>query len=155
MKGQALNEQAVQQYLYDHIPLSRAMQVAVSSVQPDEVILSAPLAPNINHQETVFGGSASAVAILAAWSLLHVRLNIAGIKSQLVIQGNTMQYELPIRGTFTARAYITEPAAWQRFVRTFERRGRARISVTSVLEYEGRQAGILQGEFVALAPEAN
>ena len=155
MKGQALNEQAVQQYLYDHIPLSRAMQVAVSSVQPDEVILSAPLAPNINHQETVFGGSASAVAILAAWSLLHVRLNIAGIKSQLVIQGNTMQYELPISGTFTARAYITEPAAWQRFVRTFERRGRARISVTSVLEYEGRQAGILQGEFVALAPEAN
>ncbi len=155
MKGQALNEQTVQQYLYDHIPLSRAMQVEVSSVQPNEVILSAPLAPNINHQETVFGGSASAVAILAAWSLLHVRLNTAGIASRLVIQGNTMQYELPISGTFTARAYIAEPAAWQRFVRTFERRGRARISVTSVLEYEGRQAGILQGEFVALAPEAN
>ncbi|WP_353155820.1 thioesterase domain-containing protein [Herminiimonas fonticola] len=150
-----MNEQTVQQYLYDHIPLSRAMQVEVSSVQPNEVILSAPLAPNINHQETVFGGSASAVAILAAWSLLHVRLNTAGIASRLVIQGNTMQYELPISGTFTARAYIAEPAAWQRFVRTFERRGRARISVTSVLEYEGRQAGILQGEFVALAPEAN
>lgn len=155
MKGQALNEQTVQQYLYDHIPLSRAMQVEVSSVQLNEVILSAPLAPNINHQETVFGGSASAVAILAAWSLLHVRLNTAGIASRLVIQGNTMQYELPISGTFTARAYIAEPAAWQRFVRTFERRGRARISVTSVLEYEGQQAGILQGEFVALAPEAN
>ncbi|CAL60301.1 Conserved hypothetical protein, putative thioesterase [Herminiimonas arsenicoxydans] len=155
MKGQSLNEQAVQQYLYDHIPLSRAMQVEVSSVQPDEVILSAPLAPNINHQKTVFGGSASAVAILAAWSLLHVRLDAAGIKSQLVIQSNTMQYELPISGTFTARATIAEPAAWQRFVRTFERRGRARISVTSVLEYEGRQAGCLQGEFVALAPVAN
>ncbi len=155
MKGRTLNEQAVQQYLHDHIPLSRAMQVEVLSVQPDAVVLSAPLAPNINHQETVFGGSASAVAILAAWSLLYVRLNIAGIASRLVIQGNTMQYELPISGTFTARATITEPAAWQRFVRTFERRGRARISVTSVLEYEGRQVGSLQGEFVALAPEAN
>lgn len=154
MKGQTLNEQAVQQYLYEHIPLSRAMQVVVLSAQADEVILSAPLAPNINHQATVFGGSASAVAILAAWSLLHVRLQSAGIASQLVIQANTMQYDLPISGTFTARACMEDAAAWQRFLHTYQRRGKARITVTSILEYEGRQAGRLQGEFVALAPAA-
>jgi len=51
-----LNELAVQQYLHDHIPLSKAMQVTVLSAQTDSVILSAPLAPNINGKETVFGG---------------------------------------------------------------------------------------------------
>lgn len=148
-----MNEQALQQYLYDHIPLSRAMQVEVLEVQPSEVILLAPLAPNINHMATVFGGSASAVAILAAWSLLHTRLAHAAIANQLVIQSNTMHYSLPIVGDFTARAHIAEGADWQRFVRTFERKGRARIAVTAVLEYAGRQAGKLQGEFVALPPD--
>ncbi len=150
---QILNEQAVQQYLHDHIPLSKAMQVEVLSVQPDTVILSAPLAPNINHKETVFGGSASAVAILAAWSLLHTRLQGAGLRSQLVIQSNTMNYLLPINGTFTARSFIEDAADWPRFVRMFERKGRARMVVSSVLEYDGQQVGALRGEFVALAVE--
>ena len=145
-----MNEQAVQQYLHDHIPLSKAMQVTVLSVQRDSVILSAPLAPNINHKETVFGGSASAVAILAAWSLLHTKLKSAAIKSELVIQSNTMNYLLPIHGAFTARSYIEDANDWSRFVRMLERKGRARIAVTSVLEYEGQQVGRLTGEFVAL-----
>lgn len=150
-----LNEQAVQQYLHDHIPLSKAMQVEVVSVKTDEVVLSAPLAPNINHKETVFGGSASAVAILAAWSLLHTKLKSAAVNSQLVIQSNTMNYLLPINGTFTARSFIEGAADWPRFVRTLERKGRARIAVTAVLEYDGQQVGRLTGEFVALATEAH
>jgi thioesterase domain-containing protein len=97
-------------YLHQHIPISRAMQVAVVELAPGSVTLRAPLAPNINHRETVFGGSASAVAILAAWSLLHVRLASAGITSRLVIQHNTMSYDLPIAGAFTARRHAGEPA---------------------------------------------
>jgi thioesterase domain-containing protein len=145
-----LNEQALQQYLYDHIPLSKAMQVEVRSVTANEVVVSAPLAPNINHRETIFGGSASAVAILAAWSLLHTRLKSAGIDSRLVIQSNTMDYDLPIAGTFTARAFIEEADSWQQFVRMLTSKGKARITVRSILEYDGVQTGRLQGEFVAL-----
>ncbi|MGZ3160114.1 MAG: YiiD C-terminal domain-containing protein, partial [Burkholderiaceae bacterium] len=101
----------LEQYLHDHIPLSRAMQVSVVSVQSDSVILRAPLAPNINHQDTIFGGSASAVAILAAWALVQTRLKTAGISNRLVIQRNTMNYELPIAGTFTARSFIQTTGA--------------------------------------------
>jgi hypothetical protein len=35
----------LQEYLHDHIPLSRAMQVAVVLVEEDSVVLSAPLRP--------------------------------------------------------------------------------------------------------------
>ncbi len=93
----------LEKYLHEQIPMSKAMQVSVVEVKPEAVVLSAPLAPHINHQETVFGGSASAVAILAAWSLLHTRLKSSGISSRLVIQRNIMNYERPISGTFTAR----------------------------------------------------
>ena len=38
------------------------MGVRVVSAAFDRVELSAPLAPNINHRDTLFGGSAAAIA---------------------------------------------------------------------------------------------
>jgi thioesterase domain-containing protein len=139
----------LQAYLHQHIPLSRAMEVSVLESSLARVVLSAPLAPNINHRETVFGGSASAVAILAAWSMLHLRLSAHGLGSRLVIQRNTMAYGLPIDGTFTAVAEAPSEAAWRAFVRVYERKGLGRIEQASVLMYHGQLAGKLTGEFVA------
>ncbi|MFA6457093.1 MAG: YiiD C-terminal domain-containing protein [Bacteroidota bacterium] len=141
----------LEKYLHEHIPVSHMMQVAVITIENDSVVLRAPLAPNINHRETVFGGSASAIAILAAWSLLHVRLRRAGFSSRLVIQRNTMEYELPISGDFIARSFLNNPEKWESFLNMLSRKGKARISVASVLEYEGGTAGTFLGDFVALS----
>jgi thioesterase domain-containing protein len=140
----------LQQYLYDHIPLSKAMQVAVENISPENVVLSAPLPPNINHRNTLFGGSASAVAILAAWSLLHTRLNGEGIASRLVIQRNTMSYDSPIDGTFTAVSFLADSQEWPRFLRMLQRKGKARIAMRAELHFNEQVAGRLEGEFVAL-----
>ena len=140
----------LQAYLHEHIPLSKAMAVEAVSVSDAEVVLSAPLEPNINHRETVFGGSASAVAILSAWSLLHTRLQAEGIACQLVIQRNLMDYDLPIAGAFQARAALADPQDWPRFLLILSRKRRARIAVSAILEFQGRQAGRFSGEFVAL-----
>jgi len=145
----------LEQYLHGHIPMSKAMQVSVLSVQTDAIILTAPLEPNINHRATIFGGSASAVAILAAWSLLHIRLKRAGISSVLVIQSNTMSYASPISGPFTARSFVHGGAAWESFMRMLQRKGRARVTISSVLEYKGQIAGEFRGEFVALGAGAH
>ena len=145
-----MNSIELQQYLHNYIPLSKAMEVTVVNVQPDGITLSAPLAPNINHRDTVFGGSASAVAILAAWSLLHTRLTSSGISSRLVIQRNSMHYERPISGTFTARSFILTGTTWALFLRMLQRKGRARITVSCVIEYDGQVVGQFEGEFVAL-----
>ena len=51
---------AVERYLHRHIPLTAAMGVRVAAVTLQRAELRAPLAPNINHRETVFGGSAAA-----------------------------------------------------------------------------------------------
>jgi thioesterase domain-containing protein len=141
----------LQAYLHEHIPLSRAMQVSVVSASVEEVVLGAPLAPNINHRETVFGGSASAVCILAAWSLVHVRLQAAGTPAKLVIHRNLMEYLLPVHGDFLSRARITSEDAWRHFARVFERRGKSRIAVAATLEIDGVVAGRLAGTFVAVS----
>lgn len=143
----------LEQYLHGHIPLSKAMQVSVVSIHLDSVVVSAPLEPNINHRHTVFGGSESAIAILAAWSLLHTRLTGAGSTCRLVIRRNTMEYTAPILGAFTAKATLANEADWQPFAERLERKGKARIDVVSVIEFEGEVAGRLEGEFVALTLE--
>lgn len=141
---------ALQEYLHQHIPLSKAMQVTVLAATESGVTLSAPLAPNINHRETVFGGSASAVAILSAWALLYVRLERTGVQGRVVIRRNTMRYELPMTDTFTALASPPDSAAWDRLLSTLGRRRPARVVVKSVLYCKGVKAGELEGEFVAL-----
>lgn len=154
MPSRADRESDLQGYLHKQIPLSAAMQVSVRSVTADSVVLEAPLEPNINHKSTVFGGSASALGILAAWSLVHLRLADEGLRGEIVIQSNRMDYERPMCGTFTASSSLVDPAAWNAFVKTLRRRKRARIEVQSLLHFGGAVAGRLTGRFVAFLHEA-
>lgn len=136
-------------YLHAHIPLSAAMQVAVVSVSPEAVTLAAPLAPNINHRSTAFGGSVSTLAILSAWSLVNLRLRAEGHHTRLVIQSNRMEYDTPIESDFTATAMLADAAAWPAFVKLLTRRGRARLVVQSVVRCGEVVGGRFEGEFVA------
>jgi thioesterase domain-containing protein len=145
-----MDETQLTAYLHDHIPLSRAMAVSVRKADIGNVILEAPLAPNINHRETLFGGSASAIAILAAWTLLFVRLQDEARECRVVIQRNSMAYKNPIAGTFTAVAIAPDADTWARFLKALDRRGRARIEVASELWSAGKRSGRLEGIFVAL-----
>ncbi|MEJ5976953.1 YiiD C-terminal domain-containing protein [Novosphingobium sp. PS1R-30] len=139
----------LEEYLHRQIPLSAAMQVAVRSAAPDSVVLAAPLEPNINHKHTAFGGSVSALGILAAWSLVHLRLTAENLRGEIVIQSNSMDYDRPIAGAFTAVSALADVEAWPGFIRMLTRRKRARIAVRSELIYRGEVAGCLTGRFVA------
>lgn len=126
------------------------MHISVASISPESVVLGAPLSPNINHRNTLFGGSASAAAILAAWSLLHTLLTHEGGASRLVIQRNAMTYDLAVEGAFTAHSFLKNEAEWPRFLRILQRKGKARIAVRAEIHFNGHIAGRLEGEFVAL-----
>lgn len=136
-------------YLHAHIPLSAAMQVSVVAASRQAVTLGAPLAPNINHRSTAFGGSLSAVAILSAWSLVHLRLTAEGFRTRLVIQSNRMDYDLPVEGDFTATATLADEATWRLFCRMLGRKGLARIGARSVVTCGEIVGGRFEGEFVA------
>ena len=146
-----MSPQELEQYLHGAIPLSRAMQVAVLELSDDSVLLGAPLAPNVNHRGTAFGGSTCTLATLAAWSLLYCRLKDRAPGTSLVLQRHSMSYQRPIAAAFSARASLTPSAPWPLFLRTLERRGKARISVSARLLSQAQDAGHFVGEFVALA----
>jgi thioesterase domain-containing protein len=144
------SEQRIQRYLHQYIPLSAAMGVQVRRATVEHVKLAAPLAPNVNHTETVFGGSGAALATLSAWTLLHLRLEDARLDARLVIQRSRMEYEKPIPGDFEAVCDFGDDAAWDRFRATLTRHGRARLTLPAHLVYLKSQVASFEGDFVAL-----
>ena len=142
--------QQLQDSLHERIPLSRAMGVSVLQADPGRVVLRAPLAPNVNHSGTVFGGSATSVAVLAAWALVEVRLQSVAQAGRIVIRRSAMDFERPIVADFIAIAESPAAADWARLLATLRRDRMGRIVVRSVLECEGARVGQLEGEFAVI-----
>ena len=140
-------------YLHAAIPLSRAMSVQAIESGPETITVSAPHGPNINHEGTVFGGSLSALALLAGFTAVLNRLRYDGYPHRVVVQRNAYSYDLPATTDVTATATI-DPDRWERLTGTLERRNIGRITVdVTVADATGQQVGRLAGVFAAL-PES-
>ena len=149
-----MHEIELETFLRSRIPLSAAMAVEVRTASPAVVVIFAPLAPNLNHRDTAFGGSVSALAILAAWSVLYVRMQVEGLEGRIVIRRNAMSYDRPIADDFTALATAPDATDWARFRATLARNRTARIRVCAWIESGGERAGKLEGEFAVIPVEA-
>lgn len=141
----------LQDYIHAQIPITAAMGVKVLKATPQLVELSAPLSPNINHRETVFGGSAAAIATLAAWTLVLVRMRDERLQGRLVIARNAMEYQKPITADFTATATADDIHSWSKFAAGLQRKGRGRLNAESRLWLAGEQVAHFSGQFVALS----
>jgi thioesterase domain-containing protein len=134
---------------------SEGLGISVTEASLDEILITAPLAPNLNHHGTAFGGSVSAVAILSGWALVYARLEAEGKFPGVVIQYNAIRYLKPVEDVFAARARLAHPGKWTHFMQGLSRHGKARTIVT--VDVEGRGCGIaavFQGTYVALRDDA-
>ena len=143
-------EAALQHYLHAHIPISRHLGATAAEATPDRVRLVAPLDANVNHRGTAFGGSISALAILAGWSLLHLRLQAVGGSWRIVIQRNTVDYLAPAESDFEAECAAPDPASWERFLTMVDGRGRGRVDLAARVRSNGVVAAIFAGRYVAM-----
>ena len=145
----------LEDYIHRQIPITAAMGVQVRMATVDRVELFAPLAPNINHRETVFGGSAAAIATLAAWTLVLVRMRAEGLTGRLVIASNSMEYQKPITADFHAVCEASDVSNWSGFVAGLNRKHRGRLDVTSRLLLLEDVVATFQGRFVAIGAPAH
>jgi thioesterase domain-containing protein len=137
-------------YLHEHIPISRHMGIHVVRADLESVTLSAPLEPNINHRSTVFGGSCASVAMLAAWSLVLLRVRDTGRDARIVIQHGAVDYLEPIDGEFSATSRSPEEAIWARFLRALERGRPARVELTAEVVSASRLVAKMAGSYAAI-----
>lgn len=144
----------LQRYLEAAIPQVVSMQADVTAASEERVTLSAPLAPNINHQSTAFGGSVASLATLACWGWLWNHLRAPGDKTvhaQLVVARAEIDYLKPIASTITATCAAPDAATLKSFWDMYARRGRGRIVLDAVVEdADGVACARFSGRFVAI-----
>lgn len=136
-------------YLHQHIPVTRAMQIRALPEAKETLKLSARLSPNLNHQETAFGGSIASLGILAGWTLIHLRLRQDPVRYKIVIQKSEMEFLRPIENDFEAECPLPDESVWNQFHSGLQRKGRARIELESSVTVNGQVAAVIQGTFVA------
>ena len=139
--------------LGDGIPLTGYMGVHVAARDADSLTLSAPLAPNVNHKGTAFGGSLAALATVAGWAMVATQLLDADLEAELVIYRSDMRYLRPVTGDLLARATTPEAAERERFLRDLRDRGRASMEVLVEIVHDGQAALTFSGEYVARIPD--
>lgn len=133
--------------LHARFPLAAFMQVSVVSLQPNQVELGAPLEPNVNVHGTLFGGSAASLALLAAWSLAHLRVAQEGLSATLVVRSHHMTYLRPVTGRVAAVATFGDTLPWAAFVEQARSEGRGRIDVVARIRSGGLDCARLSAEF--------
>ncbi|HZF25565.1 MAG TPA: thioesterase domain-containing protein [Steroidobacteraceae bacterium] len=138
-------------WMHADIPLTRHIDVRISHYDQDSLTLSAPLSANSNHKGTAFGGSLFSLAVLAGWGLLSLKLEERNLQAELVIQDSRVEYLVPVRADFSARATLPGATEFDRFVRMLERRGKARIRLAVVIAQDGNEAVRFEGTFAAVA----
>lgn len=145
------DSQYLEAVLHGDIPLTREMGMRVLDWQQHQLRLQLPLEANVNHKSTMFGGSLYCAAVLVGWGWLHLRLREAGIDDgHIVIQEGQISYPLPVTGAAIALCQAPEEKIWERFITTYQRRGRARLNLhTKVSNAGSDEAAVLfSGQYV-------
>jgi len=138
-------------FLHEKIPLTRAMGLRVAESNSLRLVLEAPLAANVNHLGTAFGGSLHALPTLACYAALWTLLREAGIDGHVVVKSSQARYLQPVNGTL--RAVCARPAAdaVEDFIANLRRHAKARLELQAVVEGSGgRPAVEFKGTFVAV-----
>lgn len=144
----------LENYLHQFIPISAAMGIRVERASTQQIVLSAPIANNINHKFTVFGGSLHAVATLACWGLLHLNLHEKfNGHEQIVITESHVDYLAPVTADFMAETTLPAPDSWERFVTTLSKKGKSRIELKSKIYHGNKLCVDYTGTFAAIVKQ--
>ena len=136
-------------YMREHIPLVVQMQVSVATLDDSGLTLTAPLAPNINHERTAFGGSLASLLTLACWGYLWTLLD-EGRGLRIVVKDAQLEYLRPVTGTLEAHCPPADAEALQRFRDTLARRGKARIGLKAEMRQDEIVAARYAGSFAVI-----
>ncbi len=148
-----MNKSELTSYIHKHIPLTAHLGAVVTHYDGRKIEISAPLEPNLNHRNSAFGGSMSALGILSGWALLFIKLKESGLNARLVIQHSSFDFIEPVDGDFRAICTMPEDSEWARFLKTLKRHGKARISVKSQIKSLNNNGGDHNGTYVAIILE--
>jgi thioesterase domain-containing protein len=113
--------------LQQQIPMTRFLSITFAELEPDRIVLSAPLAPSLNHRGVAFGPGVFTAISLAPWLLLVRRAWSLRLSVQIMLRRSEFAIHRPIACAFRAEC-VALPAIT---VAELQAEGRLRLSATS------------------------
>ena len=138
----------LQQTIDDNIPLVSALGASVASYDGQTLIVELPLAPNVNHKNTAFGGSLYCAGVLSAWGLLYLKLLEVEEEGVIVIFDGRVHYHKPVTEAFKSICELSDHSAWEKFIKIYRRMGKARLKIESEIICDDQVCASFYGEFV-------
>lgn len=132
------------------IPLGGAMELTVSRIDDEGVMLDLPLAANINDKGTAFGGAMASAMIMAGWSLPRLLLERSGLRADLVIGRCEMRFLVPVSGDYQAYCPWPDAGECQQFVYKLRNSARAGLTLHPEIRSGGQVAATLSARYAAL-----
>lgn len=151
-----MTPEEITRHFHLKIPISREMGLRVTEVSSKHAVVAVPLAPNINHVQTVFGGSLYAAAALSCYALFQALSREAGgLSDELVIQEGGIRYLAPVDADFTVRAEMAEEKGGEKFIEALQRYGKARMKLKATVICKGRTCAEFSGVYVFKGSKGN
>lgn len=116
---------------YRAMPPVAAMQLAIAGYDGTRLRLQAPLAAHVNDKGCAFGGSLGSLMTLAAWGLVSLRVQAAGLQADIYVADSRIRYLAPLYADLVAEAELDPGASWDGFLGTLRERGRARAELVA------------------------
>ena len=132
----------------ERIPLTRHMGVRIVELDARGLRLAAPLAPNVNHMGTGFGGSLASVATLTGWGLTQV-LTSHVEDVHVVVRESRLRYRATVTEDFETFCAFPAAEVIDAFRDQLAQKHRARIQLQVSLTAGGRSCLALDGDFAA------
>jgi thioesterase domain-containing protein len=140
---------ALNAYLGRFVPITRAMGIRLRSFDDGGVMMTAPLAPNINDKGIAFGGSLSSILALSGWALADLLLREAGIEADVLIAAAATEFRAPVAGRIVARCPLPPPEETAAFVAAYRLRRKARLRLTATIDAAAGPAALFHGTYIA------
>lgn len=137
---------------YAAMPPVAALGLGPARIDGDWLLLSAPLAANVNDKGCAFGGSLVSLMTLAGWGLATLHLRRAGLRADVFVADSQVRYRAPLYGDLQARARATEGEDWAAFVQALRADGRASVRIDArIVLPGGGDAARAESRYVAVA----
>jgi thioesterase domain-containing protein len=135
--------QFLQEFLYENLPLTKAMQVQVAAYDGESLVLTAPLDCNRNDKGTAFAGSISSLATVCGWGLWMLWTKDNYDECQVAVSHGDIQYKKPITTDFWAKAILPDADVLAHIQKTLSHKGKVRAQ-TYIAVGDDHQVGASQ-----------
>ncbi len=145
-----MNRQEAQQYIETNIPITKAMGMSINVLNRNEVRVGLPLARNLNHHGSAFGGSIESLFFVTGWAFIQLLTENMTPEPLIVGRRGRVSFTGAIRKDFEARLHIPSEEVTDVFLQELKNKGKARITARSFIEMDGKICAEFEGDFVVL-----